>query len=35
MHVVALSQFCLLLAKKPSIVAMQIQAMFYDPAEYQ
>ena len=37
MHVVALRQFCLLLAQKPSMPAMQIQAMFgaYDPAEYQ
>ena len=37
MHVVALRQFCMLLAQKPSMPAMQIQAMFgtYDPAEYQ
>ena len=37
MHVVALRQFCLLLAQKPSMPAMQIQTMFgtYDPAEYQ
>ena len=37
MHVVALRQFCMLLAQKPSMPAMQIQPMFgtYDPAEYQ
>jgi hypothetical protein len=37
MHVVALRQFCLQLAQKPCVAAMQIQAMFgtYDPAEYQ
>jgi hypothetical protein len=37
MHVVALRQFCLQLAQKPCVAAMQIQVMFgtYDPAEYQ
>jgi hypothetical protein len=37
MHVVALRQFCILLAQKSYMAAMQIQAMFgtYDPAEYQ
>jgi hypothetical protein len=37
MHVVALRQFCMLLAQKPCMASMQIQAMFgtYDPAEYQ
>jgi hypothetical protein len=37
MHVVALRQFCILLAQKPCVAAMQIQAMFgtYDPAEDQ
>ena len=36
-QVVDLRQFCLLLAKKPSMAAMKIQAMFgtCDPAEYQ
>ena len=37
MHVVSLRQFCMLLAQKPCMAAMQIQARFgtYDPAEYQ
>ena len=36
MHVVALRQFCILLAQKPCVAAIQIHAMFgtYDPAEY-
>jgi hypothetical protein len=37
MHVVALRQFCVQLARKPPLPAMQIVAMFgaYDPAEFQ